>query len=133
MMGGRAPSANYCIMKIISKFLMICALMISSVSANAAPSLPVVEILGKNYYVYEIKKGDSLFGISRAYGWDYDQLQQLNPKAVSPLQKGMKVYYPAEEDAAKTQKVSNKKMQEDCHKLTHIVKRGETVYAISRM
>ncbi len=24
-------------------------------------------------------------------------------------------------------------MQEDCHKLTHIVKRGETVYAISRM
>ena len=133
MMGGSAPSANYCIMKIISKFLMICALMISSVSANAAPSLPVVEILGKNYYVYEIKKGDSLFGISRAYGWDYDQLQQLNPKAVSPLQKGMKVYYPAEEDAAKTQKVSNKKMQEDCHKLTHIVKRGETVYAISRM
>ncbi len=56
------------------------------------PSLPVVEILGKNYYVYEIKKGDSLFGISRAYGWDYDQLQQLNPKAVSPLQKGMERY-----------------------------------------
>lgn len=56
MVGGRAPSANYCIMKIVSKFLMICALMISSVSANAAPSLPVVEILGKNYYVYEIKR-----------------------------------------------------------------------------
>ena len=103
-----------------------------SVSALASPKLPVVEILGKNYYVYVIKKGDSLFGISREYGWNYDQLQQLNPKAVSPLEKGMKIYYPAN-DTPQPEAAVASSVDEVAQPLSHIVKRGETVYAISRM
>lgn len=103
-----------------------------SVSALASPKLPVVEILGKNYYVYVIKKGDSLFGISREYGWNYEQLQQLNPKAVSPLEKGMKIYYPAN-DTPQPEAAVAYSVDELAQPLSHIVKRGETVYAISRM
>ncbi len=112
---------------------MTCVVLISlSVSALASPKLPVVEILGKNYYVYVIKKGDSLFGISREYGWNYDQLQKLNPKAVSPLPKGMKVYYPAND--TKQDKIEVISSVDDvAQPLSHIIKRGETVYAISRM
>lgn len=101
-------------------------------SAATKLSLPIVEILGKNYYVYAIKKGDSLFGIAKDYGWNYEELRQLNPKAVSPLKKGMKIYYPVTEepktDSAKTD-VDNSAAQP----LTHKVKLGDTVYGISRM
>lgn len=120
-------------MKVISKIIVASVVLISlSVSALASPKLPVVEILGKNYYVYVIKKGDSLFGISREYGWNYDQLQQLNPKAVSPLEKGMKIYYPAN-DTPQPEAVVTNSVDEVAQPLSHIVKRGETVYAISRM
>lgn len=120
-------------MKVISKIIMASVVLISlSVSALASPKLPVVEILGKNYYVYVIKKGDSLFGISREYGWNYDQLQQLNPKAVSPLEKGMKIYYPAN-DTPQPEAAVASSVDEVAQPLSHIVKRGETVYAISRM
>ncbi len=123
-------------MKIISKIIIVCAISISlSVSALAASKLPVVEIFGKNYYVYVVKKGDSLFGISRDYGWNYEQLSQLNPQAVSPLQKGMKIYYPTEENNSAAVKKNSSVLSGDeaVRPLCHVVKRGETVYAISRM
>lgn len=104
----------------------------SSVSIAALPKLSTVEILGKNYYVYEVKKGDSLFGISRAYGWDYEKLRELNPQALSPLEKGMKIYYPSVETEAEEQEKTTDS-QSISKPLTHRVKRGETVYAISRM
>lgn len=113
--------------------MILCALFVSlQLSAATKLSLPIVEILGKNYYVYAIKKGDSLFGIAKDYGWNYEELRQLNPKAVSPLKKGMKIYYPVAEepktDSDKTD-VDNNTVQP----LTHKVKLGDTVYGISRM
>lgn len=93
-------------------------------------NLPVVELLGKNYYVYKAKKGDSLFGIARRYGWDDAQLQELNPSAVSPLKKGMKIYYPAPGEPKKSVKATEGPGPDG--ELRHNVKRGETVYAISK-
>lgn len=94
-------------------------------------NLPVVELLGGNYYVYKAKKGDSLFGIARMFNWDDQKLQELNPSAVSPLQKGMKIYYPAESYEHKTPVATIALPQTG--ELLHDVKRGETVYAISNM
>jgi len=93
--------------------------------------LPVVELLGNYYYVYKAKKGDSLFGIARTYGWNDSTLQQLNPSAVSPLQKGMKIYYPAPDQHAP--KAVAAPVSDNDTELKHTVKRGETVYAISNM
>lgn len=94
-------------------------------------NLPVVELLGKYYYVYKARKGESLFGIARSYGWDDKELQELNPSAVSPLKKGMKIYYPAPDQRAVTAVASP--VSEVDTELKHLVKRGETVYAISNM
>lgn len=119
-------------MKLFSRiFLAMAVAAFISVDIYAVQKLPTVDILGKTYYMYEIKKGDSMFGISRDFGWNYDELCRLNPKAVSPLEKGMKIYYPVE----------NKPEGDDsaglntntAEPLTHLIKRGETVYAISRM
>jgi len=93
--------------------------------------LPIVELLGNNYYVYKARKGDSLFGIARMFGWDDKRLQELNPSAISPLKKGMKIYYPAE--VLKKTEVFVRTEYPDAGELLHTVKRGETVYAISNM
>lgn len=120
------------IMKTIPQILSVLFIAVLSSSLFAASKLPTVEILGKTYYMYEVKKGDSLFGISRDFGWNYDELCRLNPNAVSPLEKGMKIYYPAEQKSSANVDMKNDNTK-DIEPLTHIVKRGETVYSISKM
>ncbi len=105
----------------------------SSVCAWAQEDLSVVEILGKNYYVYEMKRDDSLFGVARERGWDYEQLQALNPKAISPIQKGLKIYYPVDASKGKSGKESVVPSNYKPEPVKHVVKRGESVYAISQM
>lgn len=101
-------------------------------SSAAQTSFPIVEILGSKYYLYEAKKGDTLFGIARDNGWDDAELQRLNPAAVSPLKKGMKIYYPLnDEDAAKVEPLTLVKVSKT--ELSHVVKKGETVYSISQL
>lgn len=110
---------------------LIVLTMAFNLYAMAADKLPVVDMLGEKYYVYTVKKGDSLFAIARDNGWDYDKLSEMNPKAVSPLQKGLKIYYPAEDSSVST--ASKEVVGETYAPLTHKIKKGETVSAISRM
>lgn len=120
-------------MKCLSRIFIAGLIAVSAcVDVYAAPKLPKVEILGKTYYMYVIKKGDSLFGISRDYGWNYDELCKLNPNAVSPLEKGMKLYYPVVEERVEVN-TNIDVDKEQTTPLTHFVKRGETVYEISKM
>lgn len=104
----------------------------SALSAYADNNaLPVVELLGEKYYVYKSKKGDSLFGIARKFGWDDRTLAELNPSAVSPLKKGMLIYYPTGEKVAVNEAV--REIYSEQAELRHEVKRGETVYSIAVM
>lgn len=98
-------------------------------SAQSASGLPIVEILGKPYYCHESKKGDSLFGIAKQYGWDFNLLSQLNPNVGNPITAGMPVYYPAQ---WQTETVSDNEGCVKARRVTHIVQTGETVYSISR-
>lgn len=99
--------------------------------AGAAP-LPVVEILGKNYYVYEIRKGDTLFGISRTYGWDYNTLTKLNPKATSPLQKGAKIYYPSEDQTPADKDATADAATAADNPEFYTIRRGDTLYSVAK-
>lgn len=96
-------------------------------------NLPVVELFGRNYYVYKAKKGDSLFGIARMFKWDDRKLQEFNPSAVSPLQKGMKIYYPANVETNVNRPQKPAVQLPEVGEVRHTVKRGETVYALSNM
>lgn len=100
----------------------------SSAKENA---LSVVELLGEKYYVYKAKNGDSLFGIARTFGWDDKILAELNPSVVSPLKKGMLIYYPTGEKV----KINDAAFEifSEQTELHHEVKRGETVYSIAKM
>lgn len=127
----------------IRKILALSAIIfISVLNAFAAPDLPIVNLLGEDYYVYTIKKGDSLFAVAREYDWDYDKLMNLNPHAIAPLNKGMKIYYPAPKSLAESEGEGSINVDSNVYAnvndaaqlpLTHKIKRGDTVFGISKM
>lgn len=115
-------------------FVIIAAIVLmAAMSLQAAvQSMPIVEILGTKFYLYEARKNDTLFGIARSNGWDEQELARLNPAVTSPLKKGTKIYYPVNADEGKTLQPEDVHTAEQTE-LTHLVKRGETVYSISQM
>ncbi len=106
--------------------------------AETASGLPVVEILGRRYYVYEVKKGDSLFGISRDFNWNDSELQRLNPGAMADLRRDMKIYYPVdfkpEGNDSPTARVNENLCSpgEKSDKVEkYVIKKGDTLYRLA--
>lgn len=96
----------------------------------ATKSLPIVEILGTKYYLYETRKGDTLFGIARDQNWNDAELKRLNPQAVAPLRKGTKIYYPV--NVRDTTRHSPAELEKSpVRELTHVVGKGESIYSIA--
>ena len=117
-----------------SIYIALASAALSFVS-YAAPLLPKVEILGKEYYCYEVKKGESIYGIAKQFGWNLDELVRLNPNTVSNLGKGSLLYYPTESESVEggaKETESSDIGSLPYQPLTHIVKKGETVFSISR-
>lgn len=103
-------------------------------------NLPTVEeVLGNKYYVYVTKKGDTLFGIARMFNWDDNELARINRGITSPIAKGTKIYYPCDDSVTVTDiptGITNEissSTNDDRTPLIHKIKRGETVYGISRL
>ncbi|MGM9816681.1 MAG: LysM peptidoglycan-binding domain-containing protein [Lepagella sp.] len=123
-------------MKRLNIILILTALLLVApfTMEGAATGYEIIELLGNKYYVYTAKKGDSMFGIARANGWDEAELQRLNPTVPSPIKKGTKIYYPVDGVTA-VQAPAEEKKEEDkmLSDLRHEVKRGETIYSISRL
>lgn len=64
---------------------------------SAASKLPTTVRDGISYYQYQVKDGESLYGIAKQFGWDYDLLDSLNLGASDKLRKGYMLIYPAGE------------------------------------
>jgi len=120
---------NNCIKSIFVTFFV----SLLCFSVNAQVNLPKVNIAGQNFYVYESKKGDSLYGISNKFGWNVDRLMELNPTLVKKLSKGSKVYYPVDVNADAGIKDPIVFSADSYPVVQHIVKKGDSVYAISKM
>ncbi|MCH5225747.1 MAG: LysM peptidoglycan-binding domain-containing protein [Muribaculaceae bacterium] len=118
------------------KFLAIVILALSagfSMRGENADRLPKTEMLGKQYYLYEVKKGESIYGIAKRYGWDLEELLRLNPEASGHLNRGMKLYYPTGQVSVVTEMPQPVEIDpSSLEPIRHKVKKGETVYSISR-
>lgn len=113
------------------KFGAILVLMLLSVYTLSAASLSKVTVAGKQYYVYEVKKGDTMFGLARQFGWDKQTLNMCNPTQMSTLQKGTLIYYPCDIQPAEAHEVSE--TPTELKAVIHTVERGETLSSIARM
>ncbi|MDE5872158.1 MAG: LysM peptidoglycan-binding domain-containing protein [Muribaculaceae bacterium] len=105
-------------------------------SAGAAVStkdLPKITIAGNEYYMYEVKKGDSKYGIANRFGWNVDRLDELNPSLGNKLEKGTKVYYPVDSADHRADDSSEFTPPESYPVIRHVVKKGDSVYSIAKM
>lgn len=122
--------------KIISRYLTLLALLVGAVSftyGNQTQKLPKTEILGKEYYIYEVKKGESIYGIAKKYGWDLEELLRLNPEASTDLHKGVMLYYPTGQVSQVMEMPEPVEIDPaSLEPIRHKVKKGETIYSISR-
>lgn len=117
----------------MKKYIFSALVALSLFSSAFAADLPTATISGQKYYVYEIKKGDSLYGIANRYGWNLDTLVELNPSMQQKLQRGAKIYYPAETSSRSTENETAFEPMQNYPVIQHIVKKGDTVYSIARM
>ncbi len=121
-------------MKKYSRLFPIAGLFAAVFPAFASePDLPKVEILGKEYYYHEINKGESIYGIAKQYGWNLDELVRLNPNNASQMKKGTRLYYPTGKVTVVSEVTTEEEPVDSVYEpIRHVVKKGETVYGISR-
>jgi len=105
------------------KFLIISlVIFVSGYAQQSALKHNVVNIDGKNYIIHIIKKGETLFNISKQYNTKLDSILSANPLLnTSSLEIGSPLKIPFYE---------NPKNQHDT--IFHTVKKGETIYSIAR-
>lgn len=81
-------------MNIIRRVAVVGLAMLMAATGAMALDLPVKKIKGKEYYVYEVKKGESVYGVSKRLGLSREEIVQYNPEAADGLKKKMKLYFP---------------------------------------
>lgn len=118
-------------------FTIICSLLVMAGTMSADnDSLRKVGIANRTFYVYKVKKGDTMYGLSRKYDWNQDTLSYYNHDAISPLAKETLLYYPiVEENAgsfgASSLNTGSKERTDNI--IYHNIERGETLSGIARM
>jgi LysM repeat protein len=93
-----------------------------------------VVISGVAYYIHQVKKGETAYSISKAYGISVETLTKENPPAVYGINEGQSLRIPASvvTDARPYDNPQQKTQQDNTRYLYHTMKPGETVYSLSR-
>lgn len=62
-----------------------------------ALDLPVKRIKGKQYYYHKVKKGESIYGLSKHLGLSIEEILASNPEAADGISKGDILIFPVDE------------------------------------
>ena len=95
-----------------------------------------VVISGVSYYIHIVKKGETAYSISRAYGIRVDDLVKENPSALYGINEGQSLQIPVNlvQQPEETQERPMEIRQKDeANYIYHVIKAGETVYSLSRL
>ncbi|MGM9845046.1 MAG: LysM peptidoglycan-binding domain-containing protein [Muribaculaceae bacterium] len=109
----------------IARLLLTAVIAAMACCTATALDLPVKHINGTSYYYYTVKKGDTLFSLSRTLGISSDEIISCNPSVADGLRADATLYFPVaqfggEDDGEAPQAT-----------LRHEVKKGETLFGIS--
>ncbi|MGC1391013.1 MAG: LysM peptidoglycan-binding domain-containing protein [Bacteroidales bacterium] len=128
-------------MKIINWIKALTILVSVLICNNMVNSQVVVErskdkvmISGTAYFIHQVKKGETAFSISKAYGISVEDLTRENPPAVFGIKEGQTLRIPVNlvTEAKPTESVPVKKDHDDSKFMYHTLKPGETVYFLSK-
>ena len=108
--------------------------VLASVGIMAQGALRTVNVLGRPFYLYEVKKGDTMYGLAHDYGWDRSTLSSWNPGELSPLHKGSVIYYPCGSDVPPAAEQPSVGVSSDNvgKEIFYTVKKGDTLFGVSR-
>ena len=125
-------------LKQISWYLSVILILVL-ISFDGFSQVPVerskdrIVISGIEYYLHLVKKGETAYSISRAYGITADELVKENPSAASGTKEGQSLRIRASLVKPVSAESSLPKMPRDESKyIYHSVQPGETVYSLSK-
>ncbi|MBQ1254063.1 MAG: LysM peptidoglycan-binding domain-containing protein [Alistipes sp.] len=90
-------------------------------------STTIVFVNGKKYFVHTVKKGETLYSISKAYETSEEIIKQHNPSTTDGLKIDQAIKIPVSEKQIAS---NEKKRKKDF--VSHKIKAGETLYSIAR-
>ena len=128
-------------MNIIKLFKPLMLVIIFLVSSETASSQIVVErskdkvvISGVPYYIHLVKKGETAYSISRAYGVTVEELTRENPPAIYGIKEGQALRIPVRSvsDPMPSGAELQQNKRDESKYLYHKLQPGETVYFLSK-
>ena len=128
-------------MKIISLIKALPIAIILIILNNTVWSQVAVErskdkviISGVPYFVHLIKKGETVYSISKAYGITVEELTKENPPAVYGIKEGqaLKIPFKSVTEIIPSKPAPEKKQRDENKYIYHNLKPGETVYFLSK-
>jgi LysM repeat protein len=92
-----------------------------------------VIISGVQYYIHQVKKGETAYSISKAYGITVEELIRENPQAVYGVKDGQSLSIPVKTEPVKQEPTSlTNKQKDESRFVYHQLKSGETIYSLSK-
>lgn len=85
---------------------------------------------GKEYYIHTVEQGQTLYSLSKVYDVPVDELVFENPDAKSGLAIGQLLRIPV---VSREKKITNELRKGEFRFIFHIVGKGESLFAISRI
>ena len=128
-------------MKIINWIKALPILISILICSNTVNSQVVVErskdkviISGTAYFIHQVKKGETAYSISKAYGITVEDLTRENPPAVYGINEGQTLRIPVKlvTEAKSSESVPVKREHDETKFIYHSLKPGETVYSLSK-
>lgn len=83
--------------KILRNILLAAWMGVASVAMAIAPDLPRVSMNGRDYYYYDVKKGESIYKVAKTLGVTTGDIVKNNPRALDGLRGGMRLYFPVDD------------------------------------
>jgi LysM repeat protein len=128
-------------MRIINWIRALTILIFVLICNNTVNSQVVIErskdkviISGTAYYIHQVKKGETAYSISKAYGISVEDLTRENPPAVYGIKEGQALRIPVTlvTEAKSTESVMVNRAHDESKFIYHSLKPGETVYSLSK-
>ena len=123
-------------MKKIYRYIAL-AVAICPLLASAALDLPVKTVNGRQYYYYVVKKGDTLYSLATRFDVTRNDIISNNPGAADMVKPGQTLYFPVDKfgdgtPVVDTVEPGDEPVTAQSDVIIHQVKKGETLYGISR-
>jgi len=122
--------------KIIAGFLLVfvfLSIQLIAQDPNGIKRSEKTEIInGNRYYIHKVKKGQTAYSLSKAYGVSVEDIYKNNPGADQGLQLDQELKIPFSIKAIGKIQILQDSISEDGSFIFHHVERGETLYHIMK-